>query len=289
MTLVVTIHGPKTVWVLSDRRLSSGRRIVREDACKMMCLETMDGVAILAYAGLGATRLGTQPSDWMSAVLRGRSFLTMERSLSVLFAAFQREIPKQLRHFQGHPGHSIRIPAFINDQLRFFVVEAEFDPTGGHYLTRHVRLIAGPHLKSPETPRVSIAGSGRDYVKKGWDRRLLRLANACDRGQLSPAFVAGHLAALNHETHCAAVATGDQSVGDRSIVAWCHPKGSGRGGAHRCYTGLRVDAVTPSLPTIANGMDVQAIIEMMAGRGNDIDAIRAGLAQLPDAPDEALR
>jgi hypothetical protein len=33
---------------------------------KFMNLETIDGVGLLAYAGLGATARGTQPSDWMS-------------------------------------------------------------------------------------------------------------------------------------------------------------------------------------------------------------------------------
>jgi hypothetical protein len=48
-----------------------------------MFLETADGVAILGYAGLGATALATEPAHWMRAVLRGR-VLPLERSLEVL-------------------------------------------------------------------------------------------------------------------------------------------------------------------------------------------------------------
>jgi hypothetical protein len=52
-----------------------------------MFLETTDDVAILGYAGLGATALGTKPADWMSAVLRGRN-LPLEKSLEVLAETF---------------------------------------------------------------------------------------------------------------------------------------------------------------------------------------------------------
>ena len=48
MTLVVTVNGPETIWLLADRRLTSRGRVLRDDARKVMFLETPDGVAILA-------------------------------------------------------------------------------------------------------------------------------------------------------------------------------------------------------------------------------------------------
>ena len=66
MTLVLSVVGPESVWTVADRRLTDRGRVVREDARKIMFLETTDGVAILAYAGLGATARGTEPADWMS-------------------------------------------------------------------------------------------------------------------------------------------------------------------------------------------------------------------------------
>ena len=33
--------------------------------------DTTDGVALLKYAGLGATAEGTKPGDWMAPVLHG--------------------------------------------------------------------------------------------------------------------------------------------------------------------------------------------------------------------------
>jgi hypothetical protein len=55
MTLVVTVNGPETIWLVADRRLTFRGRVQRDDARKVMFLETADGVSILGYAGLGAT------------------------------------------------------------------------------------------------------------------------------------------------------------------------------------------------------------------------------------------
>ncbi len=78
MTLIVTVNGPETVWLLADRRFSGPRGVHRDDATKILTLEATDGVALIGYAGLGATAQGTEPANWMSAVLRGRN-LTIEQ------------------------------------------------------------------------------------------------------------------------------------------------------------------------------------------------------------------
>ena len=79
VTLVLALHGREALWVVTDRRLSYGTgRPPKDDAVKVMGLETTDGVALLAYAGLGMTPRGMQPSDWMSNVLRGRRAMTLD-------------------------------------------------------------------------------------------------------------------------------------------------------------------------------------------------------------------
>jgi hypothetical protein len=115
--------------------------------------------------------------------------------------------------------------------------------------------------------------------------------------------VADHLANLNNEVH---LGIRDESVGPRCVVAWRHRKEGihGGGGGHQFYTGTTRDTNSPSLPTIANGMDVQAIISatmphmskrleaMLAGepaKDLDEDAINRALARLPDEPNENLR
>jgi hypothetical protein len=79
VTLVLSVHSRNSLWLVVDRRLSYGGCLPPiDDAVKVMILETTDGVGLLAYAGLGATSQRTQPSEWMSAVLRGRGGLTFE-------------------------------------------------------------------------------------------------------------------------------------------------------------------------------------------------------------------
>jgi hypothetical protein len=55
VTLILTVNGRETIWLFADRRLSYERQKPKDDARKILCLDTDDGVAILGYAGLGAT------------------------------------------------------------------------------------------------------------------------------------------------------------------------------------------------------------------------------------------
>jgi hypothetical protein len=53
MTLVLSVHSRNCLWVVVDRRLSYGRhRTPKDDAVKIMRLETADGVGLLAYGVL---------------------------------------------------------------------------------------------------------------------------------------------------------------------------------------------------------------------------------------------
>lgn len=95
MTFVLSIQGRETLWLVADRRLSSRGKPVKDDARKVMVLQGVGDRAILGYAGLGATASGTQPADWMSAVLRGRG-LNLEQSLGVIADAMKREFPRHM-------------------------------------------------------------------------------------------------------------------------------------------------------------------------------------------------
>jgi hypothetical protein len=95
MTLILTVNGHETIWMLADRRLSRKGRPSKDDARKMMFLVTDDGEAILGYAGLSATARGTEPADWMSAVLRGRR-LPLEQSLGILANALKAQFPRHM-------------------------------------------------------------------------------------------------------------------------------------------------------------------------------------------------
>lgn len=306
MTLVLTINGPDTIWMLTDRRISFANRPPKEDGRKMMMLETKDGVAMLGYAGLGATAGGTEPADWMSAVLRGRN-LPLEQSLGELSSALQRQFPRHLAALpvQFGAAHSILVPAFLNDEPRVYSIDLAFAPDRQSYSFRYTRHVVGPVPSDPpRTPRIGVAGSGTSFLlrDKRWIRELLKLVRACDRNRIAPHVVADHLALINSRV---SQGTLDNSVGPRSIVVWRHRKGSARkgGGAHQFYNGVEREGDSAALPTIVNGMDLQALIRttmpfMMAQMSSlkaggqapemDRDAINSALAKLPDKPDETL-
>jgi hypothetical protein len=301
VTLVLTVNGYESIWMLADRRLSSKARVVKEDARKMMILETTDGTAILGYAGLGATAHGTEPSDRMSSVLRGRNF-SLEQSLGVLAEAMKKQFPRHMLRLPGGggPAHNIIATAFLGNEARLYTIDLAFTPDRKSHSFRYTRhWIDNQKSAGARPPALAVGGTGALYLlrDKKWMRSLLRLVRACDRCRVSPYAVADHLANLNNEVHSGVK---DKSVGPRCIVAWRHRKG---GGGHRSYTGTTRDANLPPLPTIATGMDINDLVRVTmphvakqfeawrAGEREkdlDRDELNAELARLPNKPDENL-
>lgn len=226
-----------------------------------MNLETTDGVGLLAYAGLGATSRGTQPSDWMSAVLRGRGGLTFEQALGVLSAAANKELP---RHLARTPSgaHFIIVPAFVRGiGSRLYSIDNVVD----RRTQRHrYRYTSHQRTAEPGSPSIRLAagGTGGIYLAfkdRSWQRSLLSLVNAHDRGKVSDHVIADVLAKLNYEAH---EEVRDGSVGPRCIVVWRRRPDArlgAPGGGHQFYTGIDRDGDSRAIPTIANGMDVEAI------------------------------
>jgi len=307
VTLVVSVNGPESIWLMADRRLSYRHGRTKDDARKLMFLETNDGVAILGYAGLGATALGTEPADWMSAVLRGRNF-SLERSLGVIAEAMKKQLPRHMQRLPGNGarGHNVIVPAFLGDELRLYTIDLALAPDCRSMRFRYTRhIVDQPAGTTPRTPRFAIGGSGGLCLiqDKRWMRSLLRIVKANDCGRVSPRAVADQLANLNNEVHLRAAY---KSVGPRCIVAWRHKKGGVHkgGGGQQFYTGTTRETSSTALPTIGNGMDISALVgvlmplmtkrleAMRAGEPAmelDKDEINAQLARLPDKPDENLR
>jgi hypothetical protein len=279
MTLILAANSRESIWMLADRRLSYRNRPPNEDGRKMMFLETTDGVAILGYAGLGATIKGTEPADWMSAVLRGRN-LPLEQSLGELAGAMQRQFPRHFRLPKDVPaGHNIVIPSFLNGESRLYTIDLAFAPDRGSFGFRYTRHVVNALSGRPQrTPRVGLAGSGALFLARDrrWMRELLRLVRACDLRRVSPRVVADHLASVNDLAHRN---TADGSVGPRCIVAWRHNKlGVHKGaGGHQFYDGIVRTGDSSALPTIGNGMDIRALVQaMMPHMMSQMDALRAG-------------
>lgn len=298
MTLVVAVNGGDSMWLLADRRLSYAGRPPKDDGVKMMHLETADGVAILGYAGLGSTALGTEPADWMSNVLRGRN-LRLEPSLEVLKDAMQRQLPRHLIKLpkQTPASHHVIVPAFVNEKAMFYSIDLILSPDRKRKGYRMVRYRANEKASIP--PRIVIAGSGALHLVKDWTwrRSLLRLVHAYDRGKLSGHAVADHLAKLNNKVHLAMI---DKSVGPSCIVAWRNRTG---GGTQQCYSGEKRAAISHSPPTISRGLDMRAIGELIMSHSTPMmnamlaskpvpdvnqDEINTKMAQIPHKPDEDL-
>jgi hypothetical protein len=290
--------------MLADRRLSANAVPVRDDARKLMFLETTDGVAILGYAGLGATAAGTELADWMSAVLRGRN-MPLEQSLGVLAEAMKKQLPMHMLQVPaaGPWPHWVVAAALFGDEPRIYTIVIELSPDRKAYRCRYERRVVDPARVPVRTPRFAVSGSGALVLLKDkkWMRDLLRVVRASDRKQVPPDAVADHLAALNFKVHQA-----EQTVGPRCIVAWRNKKtGIHRGGGgHRYYTKTERERDTPAMPNIAGGSDWTAVInllkpymqEMMEATiaskeapQLDKDKINAQAAKLPNTPDEKLR
>jgi hypothetical protein len=308
VTLVLTVHSRDAFWVVADRRLSypGGRRPV-DDAIKLMILETLDGVGVLAYAGLGATSRGIQPSEWMSAVLRGRSGLTFEQALGTLSTVANRELPRHLLQLPGKKAHFIVAAAFIRGEgARIFSIDHGYvHGTGLIYrFVKHQRT----DLPGSPPPRAYVTGTGGLYLARqgrDWRRRLYGLANAYDRGKVSAGVIADELAKLNLE---ASQHVGDGTVGPRSIVVWRRRPGAramGSGGGHFFYDGARRDPESVAIPSIGNGLDLAAFFAVLVKTFEDavdsgVDPAVAAiepdwdersrlLGELPSDPDESLR
>lgn len=251
------------MWLLTDRRLSyGGARAPADDAVKTMALTTKDGIALLGYAGLGATARGSQPSEWMNATLRGRGDLTLEQALSVLANAANRELPRHLRVTPGG-GHMITVPAFVTGVgPRLYGIDVAVTASGQRYYN-YTTYQRTKERGSP-SPRLALSGTGGIYLaarSASWQRGLLNMVNAHDKGRVSDIFVADRLAGLNYE---AFHGVGDGTVGPRCIVAWRRRPEFLRtmtGGGHQCYAGLKRDPNSPAFPTIQNGIDIRLLVK----------------------------
>lgn len=262
MTLIASVNGPNTIWLLADRRITWPDRPPKEDAQKVMFLRTGDGLAILGYAGLGVTANGTEPSSWMHAVLDKRG-LPLAESLSVLAKAIEREFPPHLAQLPpGRRSHIIVAPAFYGDWGGSSAQLYTIDPTpclkhGQHFVVRVHDMMSKEGVPTRIPPPVTMAGSGGPALMQllklpKWRSTLRRMIKASSQGRIAPHAVADYLARLNHEVHKV-----NSTVGRRCIVVWRHRLGWMKrwGGGFLYYTDATRDheAVQPDLmPPLVN-------------------------------------
>jgi hypothetical protein len=263
MTLVISVQTRGSLWLVADRRLSQRGRSPIDDAVKIACVEATDGVALVSYAGLGATALRNQPSEWIIRALLGeeRGRLTLEQSLGVLAKAMQREFLPHLRQMRDRR-HAFVAPAFLGSEPRLYTITLVETPTG--VVSRYTRIVMGGALEPKQiTEPFVLAGSGSGALVQARPRGkiLLRLVKAYNQGKVSEDAVSNYLADLCYYAH---QHIRDGSVGPNCIVAWRNSK-TGRhksGGGLASYAGVK-EGGRVSLPTVASGINVSAIDKLM--------------------------
>ncbi len=311
MTFVLSLQTSGSIWVVSDRRLSATNQKPKDDAVKVAALETVDGQAILSYAGLGATALGNQPSQWISNVLRGRS-LPLEGSLRIIADAMKREfLPhfSQVRNVRQRQ-HGFLVSAFAEGQHRVYTIELA-GSRDGYYFRNARHIMGGAAAPLQITLPIVAAGSGSLHIAtlRHRLRPLISLVSAYNETRISPSAVCDRLAELCFQVH---EMTSDGSVGPRCIIVWRNAKASAHkgGGGQASYNGLVREAVSPAVPFISGGMDVVAVsslaLQVLAPRmqqwqaeprsGDGVEArvfdsaeLDRRLKKLPYKPDEKLR
>jgi hypothetical protein len=191
----------------------------------------------------------------------------MLESVQILAGALQREAPPHLVQLPSAlQNHCIAITALVNGKSLLFSIELVCTDDRVD-VTCEEETWEFPD-GATRSPWMSMTGSGAYHLDAhgpdNWERDLLRMVRAHDRHRISALAVADHLAHLNFDV---STNIADRSVGPRCIVAWLYKKGGVHksvGGAPQFYSGLTRDRFGgPMLPTIALGMDVRSVGQMM--------------------------
>jgi hypothetical protein len=267
MTLVMAFHGAQSVWLSADRRLTYPGDHFVDGACKMLEIEASDGLALLGYAGLGASVGKTQPSDWMNDLLANIHGRPLEEYLGIIADAMKADMPAHLATLAGAQGHHLLAASIVNGEPRLYAVILELRPNGGppHFVyTRYARTEQGG-----APPKLAIAGSGALRVPhpQKLSRELAKIVAAVEAGRVDPRAVTDRLAKIN-----AAIAERDKTVGRQCIVKWRF-----NGGGYQFYEGTKRVNGDLTVPTVVTGMDVRDIIS--ASRPfwqKDFEAMRKG-------------
>jgi hypothetical protein len=247
MTLVVAALGRESIWIRANRR------ILTDDATKILRLERGSDAALLGYSGLGKTPRGTQPSEWMNAVLRGKNE-PIERSLEIIGGAIGRQIPKYMLKVPGagDAAHVVLAPAFVAERPLLYTLRLDLDGKNSRHRVSAVRheTVDGPR----RYVRIGLAGSGTPKLLN--DRAkllsLLRLISKHEKKRIPAFTVAREFARLNLE-----VSRKEPSVGPDCIVAW-HYRRNGPiklSPAFQAFSGLTRATGAVALPINSNGME----------------------------------
>lgn len=110
MSLNITVINEFGAWQCSDHRLTQHGRIIADDSVKHVTFTCRDGIAILAYCGVGRI-LDVTISDWICEILRGES-----RTLDETFIEIRQSAARDLANKIAPDRHMFTIAAFLGSR-----------------------------------------------------------------------------------------------------------------------------------------------------------------------------
>jgi hypothetical protein len=285
MTLLIGIATADSIWMCGDRRLTASNG-QRDDARKVVGLDCQDGVALVGYAGLGATRLDAPDlSAWVVNTLNCRNEPVVQ-SLAILAEAAQRRIWPRLDSTIGE--HRFAIVAFVDGKPRICTIGLSADGRF-EFVERPFRGDAF----------FIYAGSG---AKKARNREpeMRRALSHFVGGSSTADDFARFLASVNF-----AVCTEDKDpfVGPTCTVGWRSlGNASGDSKGFDGTTEVSMGDMRMAVPIIARGINVEALSSVaLPEMKRHLDALRSGtpyetadeahnaeLAKLAAKPDDRL-
>jgi hypothetical protein len=294
MTLVIAASGKHSIWMMADTRLSYDGRPPKDGARKIVQLDTPDGPALIGYSGLGATPFGNEPSDWIVALLRNRGPISLCEVLEILRSESADALARHLASLENS-SHTFVVNAFVAGRAKLYGIQAKLRDDGSAQVAAVEFREGKASSKLNVTPRLCVTGSGGLplIADHAWERDIMRAIDAHDDCRISAQAVAQVFANRNFKVHRL-----EETVGPNCWVSWrlgASYRGE-IGSGHMSFTGTIPDANTSSLPTIANGMDVAMLADiLMAHTGGDplfepdADELNAQIKLRHTGPDSKLR
>jgi hypothetical protein len=301
MTFALALAARSSIWACTDRQLTDLQTPSRSgrSGVKVTSIEASDGIALLAYAGVG--RVGdTQVSRWAYRALVNRR-MPIENCLACINDAARRKLAAHARF--ANTTHLFIAAAICGD--RHYAYELDFESP--HCFIRH-------QPKSSTHVKVIVTGSGALYVDKIVQARIVgiaRLVKRFERKQVSSKFLAAQLASLNIEIskRGRSRAPPDERVSAEAVVIY---RAKDRTGEQWCFdaTGNVCRDPVGVVPTAMGGFpatDIAALCMAEAQRCRDALPADASpeyfykavtesevlrtlpAAQLPHASDEEFR
>jgi len=254
MTLNLTIVNEWGIWQCSDHLLSDGTHSI-----KHAIIRCDDGVALLAYAGVGKEGL-VHISDWIRETLRGQS-LSLDQTFLLIRENATRDLAPQLRARGWY--HMFSIGAFLAGrpwavQIRNFLANNPLGPFG---------LV----LDRFENVAKDMTGTGQGFMFGPPDSLTLPdlklLSVIGTRKPRKPKDFRNLLAAMNRRASRTSV--GKNKISAACVTTYIPPAGEPAEVEFHDAAGVPSRLSHRVVPTLLFGIDVSEMARVLPGRLQD--------------------